>query len=138
MVDLSILKNPLVIGILAMSVTLLYVWWEEKKRREKNPKAKKRSINFISPVVVGGIAWFIASNYIDNSTNTIQNPEVELVKNNAQKALPQIMGGTKSFVVQNQGSIASEGSLGSASYHIISKRNVRLPPTDVFIDLAKF
>ncbi len=138
MVDSSILKNPIVVGILAAAMTLLYVWWEEKKRREKNPKAKKRNLNFITPVVVGGIAWFIASNYFDNTNTNPISQGVEIARNEAQRALPKIVGGQKSFVVKDQGMIHSDGSLGSASYHIISKRNIRLPPTDVFIDLAKF
>jgi len=137
MVDVSILKNPIVIGILALAVTYLYMWWEEKKRREKNPKAKKRTVNVITPVVVGGIAWFIASNYFDNSPT--QAPPVErMVQQEAQKVLPDIVGGRKPILVNQNGAIDSAGSLGSASYHIISKRNVRLPPMDVFIDVAPF
>jgi len=135
MVDLSILKNPIVVGILAAVLTYLYIWWEEKKRREKNPKSKERPINVITPAVVGAIGWFVASNYFSNDT---PNMVVADVTKDAQKALPQIVGGNKPVIVNQDGGIDSDGSLGSASYHIISKKNVRLPPTDVFIDLAKF
>ena len=137
MVDLGILKNPIVIGILALALTYLYMWWEEKKRREKNPKAKKRSINIITPVVVGGIAWFVASNFLNKETPTDNGVE-QMVQQDAKDVLPSIVGGKKPVLVQKDGIIDSAGSLGSASYHIISKRNVRLPPTDVFIDLAQF
>ena len=135
MVDLSILKNPLVVGILGAALTYLYIWWEEKKRREKNPKAKERPINVITPAVGGIIGWFIASNYFNNTNNVPVMPDI---KREVQTAIPQIVGGNKHVIVNNNGGIDSEGSLGSASYHIISKNNVRLPPTDVFIDLAKF
>ena len=40
--------------------------------------------------------------------------------------------------VPNKVTINSEGSLGSKSYHLIGKNDIRLPPTDVFIDLARF
>ena len=101
MVNLSTLKNPLVIGIMALALTYLYMWWEEKKRREKNPKAKKRSVNIITPAIVGGIAWFVASNYFDTSppSNTIE----QLIKEDAHKALPGIVGGRKPILVKQNG-----------------------------------
>ena len=134
MVDLVMLKNPIIIGILAAALTYLYLWWEEKKRMEKNPKAKSMPPNIITPIIVGVIGWFIASNYFSNKTEV---PKVPDVTGSAQQALPKIIGGSKPVIV-NQGIIDSDGSLGSASYHIISKRDVKMPPIDVFIDLAKF
>jgi len=134
MTDYEILKNPIVIGLLAAVLTYLYIWWEEKKRLEKNPKAKPVPTNIITPLVVGVIGWFVASNYFSVK---VENPIVPDVTHGAQKALPNIIGGTKPVIV-NQGVIESEGSLGSASYHIIGKRDVKMPPMDVFIDLAKF
>lgn len=134
MTDYEILKNPIVIGLLAAVLTYLYIWWEEKKRLEKNPKAKPVPTNIITPLVVGVIGWFVASNYFSVK---VENTVVPDVTHGAQKALPNIIGGTKPVIV-NQGVIESEGSLGSASYHIIGKRDVKMPPMDVFIDLAKF
>ncbi len=139
MVDLGILKNPIVIGVLAAALTYLYIWWEEKKRIEKNPKAKRTPPNIITPLIVGAIGWFIASNYFSNEITGVPTEEImKGVEGGAQKALPQIIGGRKPLVVNNNGKIESDGSLGSASYHIISKRDVKMPPIDVFIDLAKF
>lgn len=134
MTDFEILKNPIVIGVIAAILTYLYIWWEEKKRLEKNPKAKPVPTNIITPLVVGVISWFIASNYLSTKTVTTAPPDI---KHETQAALPQIIGGTKPIVV-NQGIIESDGSLGSASYHIVGKRDVKVPPIDVFIDLAKF
>jgi hypothetical protein len=133
MVDISIIKNPIIIGILAAALTYLYIWWEEKKRKEKNPKAKSQPTNIITPLIVGVIAWFIASNYF------VEKPVAKTLDatGGAHMALPQIIGNNKPVVVNN-GMIESEGSLGSASYHIISKKDVKMPPIDVFIDLAKF
>ena len=65
MVDLGILKNPIVVGILLAALTYLYIWWGEKKRLEKNPKAKRAPQNIITPIIVGAIGWFIASNYFN-------------------------------------------------------------------------
>ncbi len=134
MVDLEILKNPILIGVLLGAITYLYMWYEEKNRREKNPKTRKRAVNIVTPVVVAIIAWFISSNYFSNSTIKKAQPTIET----KPEATPIIGGKTKQYLVTSKGSIDTDGSLGSASYHIISKKNVRLPPIDVFIDLAKF
>ena len=55
----KILKNPIVIGLVAGVITYLYMYWEEDKKRKKNPKAKHRPINIVTPGVVSVITWFI-------------------------------------------------------------------------------
>ena len=134
MLDVTILKNPIVLGIFTASITFLYLWWEEKKRREKNPKTRERSVNVITPLVVGIITWFITSSYFN-----YQSTDSNINNINNSGPPPTLLGGKKSgYIVTSKGSINSEHSLGSANYHIIGKDNVRMPPTDVFIDLAKF
>jgi hypothetical protein len=143
---MEMLKNPYVIGLLCAALTLLYIWWTEKKRMERNPKAKPQQLNFVTPVVVGGISWFIASNYLKNSVEQTVDQGVELLKNNVQQNLSKIVGGTGPSISKTLNPTSGTAqiptnnidTIGSSNYRLLSKRNIRLPPTDVFIDLAKF
>jgi amino acid transporter len=161
--ELNTIKNPLLIAGFFAVVTYLLIWWDEKKRQDKNPKIKKKKpINFITPIVVGCITWFVASNYLNNSHPV----DMIDIRTDVQKVLPNIIGGDPMNTLKSQMSQINQmpkvhqvsqmiapnlnqniqhaqqfskmDSLGSASYHIINKNKVRLPPLDVFIDLAPF
>lgn len=134
--NIDILKNPIVIGVFVATSTYLYMWYSENKRMVKNPKTKKKPVNVITPLVIGVITWFIASSYLKNQDST------QVSATPIKTQVPTLAGGMngklKHHIVTAKGSIHSDGTLGSASYHVIGKNNIRLPPTDVFIDLAKF
>jgi hypothetical protein len=38
--DLGFLQNPIVLAILSAALAYLYLYFEHKKKQEKNPKAK--------------------------------------------------------------------------------------------------
>lgn len=118
---MNYIKNPILIGTFAGVLTYLYMYWESENKYKKNPKSKRRPVNLITPVVVGLIVWFIASNYFEMENNT------QSITFNSIPSKPNYK-------------LASESidSIGSKSYHLIGKNNVRLPPTDVFIDLVKY
>jgi hypothetical protein len=88
--------------------------YEADKKHKKNPKSKKKPVNLITPAVIGIIVWFISSSYLDQYGLTFED---------------------KKTIRQPQ--LSSE-SIVTKSYHLIGKNNVRLPPTDVFINLANF
>jgi len=104
-------KNPIVIGILVAALTYAYMYWDAQKKHKKNPKAKKKPVNFITPAAIGLIVWFITSTYFDSIK--VESRDFKLVNDAGQ-------------------------TFDSASYHLVGRGNIRLPPTDVFIDLAKF
>ena len=135
----NFLKNPIIIGIIAGVLTYGYMYWEADRKHKENPKVQKRSVGLITPAVVSVIVWFLASSYLDNrsvsqpsgiigpsgpigSTGVVQStgPKTSLVGNRTYKL------------------VDSAGSFGSESYRLIGKNNIKLPPTDVFIDLARF
>jgi len=120
---MNLVKNPIVIGIIAGIITYLYIHWNNETKHKKNPKSKRKPVSLVTPIVVSIIVWFIATNYLDTVTK-------------------QIGGGKKVANAPSQKLInvnaAINNSIGSESYHIIGKNNIRLPPTDVFIDLARF
>ena len=155
MADIDYLKNPLIIGAAAAALTYCYLYWKESKKRKKNPKVKPRSVNVITPAFVGVIAWFIAGSCFDEATpsNTTE------VSGNIQGSTTGMSGGTTGvtqFKPTNIGSIADVlnkatvsqvnpqattvpvNATNGESFHVIKKNSIRLPPTDVFIDLADF
>jgi hypothetical protein len=121
------LKNPLIIGLIAATITYLYLYWEADKKHKKNPKSKKIPVSLITPGIVGVIVWFIASTYL-----TSKPKSSSMTSHQNFRSKPSIV---HNYKLVNS---VSDGSSGSGSYHLIGKNNVKLPPTDVFIDLARF
>lgn len=121
----NIIKNPIVIGLLVGVIIYLYLYWEEDKRRKKNPESKKKPVNIVTPGVVAAIVWFVASSYLDYKSNT--STSIGAVKNTNQ-------------MVQSidQDNIIKLDANHGESLHRIEKNSIRLPPTDVFIDMIKF
>lgn len=72
------LKNPILIAIVASALTFAYMWYDNKKKKEQNPKMKDESINLLPVGVVGVIVWFISSTMLDKNkksvTKTIEAP----------------------------------------------------------------
>lgn len=108
--QLNLLKNPIFWGILIAVLVYLYLYWTAMKTPNK-------SVNIIIPAVAGILVWFLTSMIFDYSSKTVITPQVNEVKINNP--------------IENQ-------TAGSESYYIVGKNNIRLPATDVFIDLAKF
>ncbi len=160
----DILRNPILIGVLAAALVYTYLYWEEDKRHKKNPKIKREQTSFITPAVVGVIVWFLASSYFSSeesstipvcdltkqpfATNPLPvnlPPEYCLVNGKPNTAVP---GHTVSNIVPNSNVGAGTDPTAIAkpkppisvpeTMRLVGKNNIRLPPTDVFIDLAKF
>lgn len=136
--NFELLKNPIIIGIIAGVLTYGYMTWEADRKHKQNPKSEKKNIGFITPAVVSVITWFLASSYFDRSPTAefISSPQEpnNLVVN---RSLPQpTVGG--GMVNPKPRLVEPNNSFGSESYHLIGKNNVKLPPNDVFIDLARF
>ena len=116
---LDILKNPLILGLLVAAGIYMYMYWEMEKKYKKNPKIKRKPVSILTPGIIGIIVWFIASSYMGEE-------------------LPQ----TKTIPIYQSKHVMhgplNEGSCGSLSYHLIKDNDIKLPSTDVFIDLAPF
>lgn len=71
---MDIIKNPIVIAILAGAITYVYLSRDsdENYNKKKNKKSKKE-INLAIPLVVAVIVWFLAYSYFEyNIDNTQQ------------------------------------------------------------------
>jgi len=111
--EFNLLKNPIIIGIFAAVLTYGYLYWDSEQKYKKNPKIDKKKINIFTPGIVGIIVWFIMSSYTDNKLN------------NSQSA-------------GNKNILNEVTNISSNSYKYIGRNKIRLPPTDVFLDIARF
>lgn len=110
--------NPILLGIFSTILVIIYSYyrqWNANKELSINEK-KPYTFDYLVPGIVGLIVWFFVAAY--NDITDIKNVELsEQITTN---------------------SISSQSGGKSASYHLIGKNTIRLPATDVFIDIAKF
>ena len=140
---MSYLKNPIVLAILAAALTYAYLYWDNMKKKEENPKADIKPVEYTTPAIVGLISLFIGYSLfgfsngkkMDEVGEVIENskPEMDITGTNGNANL---MGGHKHLNTNFSDKLAD--SFDSNTYHLIGKNAIRLPNTDVFIDLAKF
>lgn len=129
MISSDILKNPIVLGILAGGTTYLYFYWKNEELVEKNPNKTKKPVNWTTPLIVGVIVWFLAMCFLGQQTPVVSAVEAQPVEPLVVEKT--LVGGAERFT-------ATDGSVGTTSYHCIGRKNVKLPNTDVFIDLGRF
>jgi hypothetical protein len=65
---MDIIKNPVVIGVLAGLITYVYMIWTTNQNKKKKKQHKKLGNGANLPIVlaVASIAWFIAYSYFEN------------------------------------------------------------------------
>lgn len=120
----DLLKNPIVIGLILGTITYLYLYWENKKKKEKNDKIVD-GVNYYIPIAVAILGWFIAYNIFGKWNTTIDTANIQPTSNIQQGCGP----------VNNP---VSDNIKNNDVYHVATKNTIRLPQTDVFIDIAKF
>ena len=135
---MDLFSSPIVIGVIAGVLTYLYLYWEADKAQKENPKNKKKPVKFFTPAVIGVIVWFLAANYLCEQPTQQQGypgyQDAVQIQNSYKLVGP--VGPVRP--VRPVGNTASPvGSFGSISYHLVGRNNIKLPPTDVFIDLAR-
>jgi len=143
--DLEFLKNPIILAIIAGVLTYAYMWWDNKQKKEKNPKAVIEEIDYVPPVMVALLTLFITYNlfgFNGSSPTNITSTNVEQV---IEQTRPTLQGGTKLIdgnasnkPLQTRFSDQLADSFDSNTYHLLGKNTIKLPQTDVFIDIAKF
>ena len=138
--DLSFLKNPIILAVIAAALTYAYLYWDNMKKQEKNPKADIKPVEYTTPAIVGLISLFIGYSLfgfpggakVDEVGEVIENSKLAVEDSNAAN----LMGGHRHINTNFSDRMAD--SFDSNTYHLIGKNAIRLPNTDVFIDLAKF
>jgi hypothetical protein len=134
--DLSFLQNPIVLAIIAGALSYLYLYLEHKKKQEENPKATIEPINYTIPGVIALVTLALAYGFFGFRSSSL-----------APDQIPGLAPGPTPLGVEvpklNQGGF-TEGtqgaadSFGSNTFHLVGKNTIKLPQTDVFIDLAHF
>lgn len=139
--NIDLFKNPIVLSIIAATLTYLYFWWVEKKRREVEPDIKDQPISIIIPLAIGVIVWFGSATYFDvYDTDSVTNSES--LKNNSSSGSNANASTSIGVSLKNKPTITKQAitksPMAGGSYHFVGKNKIRLPPTDVFLDIAKF
>lgn len=114
---MDFLKNPIVIGALAGLITYGYFYYDAQKNKEDNNI--KKSVPILTPLIVAVIVWFVTSCYFDRCCETVK----------------------LNVLTPNQRTVhtlSNNSDINTRSYHLIGKNKIRLPSTDVFIDIANF
>lgn len=120
----DILKNPLILGIIAAAATYGYLYYDNQQKQKQYPKMKIEEVGFITPLIVGLLVFVIAHNLFGNDEST---QVVEQIANTPQAQCNDLIANN----------IVKE--IDSQVYHLVGKNSVRLPSNaDVFIDLGKF
>lgn len=138
--DLSFLKNPIILAILMTSVTYAYLYWDNKKKQDKNPKAELPPINMTTPAVVGFLTLLIGYGLFGFGNKTDEVGHVIEQSNDPQTGGFQTVKlmENKSLLQRSKMSERLSDSFGSNTYHLVGKNAIKLPSADVFIDIARF
>jgi len=151
MLDLNILKNPIVVAILMGALAYLYQYWENEQLKKNGDQIKKINYGIIMAVtaVSGVLAYFLFGQpqneeLIIDPEILEQNMGVPLPNNNVSNTFiphQSVKNDGQTFIQQPPVKIGGGHSIdtaGSGSYHLIGRKGIKLPATDVFIDIAKF
>jgi hypothetical protein len=86
--SMDIIKNPVVIGLVAGVITYMYMGWslEEKNKKNKKHKKPQEEVNLMIPLVVGVIMWFLAYGYFEFSG--VASISVPVVNQQIQHPVP--------------------------------------------------
>ena len=66
---IDVIKNPVIIGLIAGVLTYIFILWYYKEKIKKDPRYRRTYAIFI-PIFVGVIAWIIS--YIYFSYNSVE------------------------------------------------------------------
>lgn len=123
--SMNFLKNPIVLAVLAAGITYGYLYWQNKKAQEENLSETVDQVSFVGPLIVGLIVFIIAYNIFGPTTTVAEIP------------LPEPVDAKPLSITMNPVDRITD-TFDSNTYHIIDRGSIKLPHTDVFIDIAKF
>ena len=127
---MNYLKNPIIIGVSVCLLIMAIMYYKRLGDVKKNKNGKQIPFNFITPLAIGIVAWFVAETLINKTTvpeKIIQPTINQPIINNPIIESKKIGGHSETI-----------GTDATNTYNIISKDNIKLPSMDVFIDLANF
>ncbi|ARF09859.1 hypothetical protein Indivirus_4_31 [Indivirus ILV1] len=119
--DFSFIKNPIVLAIVAGVIAYLYMYYDNMKKQEANPKAKIEPVSFSTAGIIALVTLVITYGIFGFGTRTGEK--------NIDIPVSQQGGFTDG---------AASDSFGKNTFQLVGKNTIKLPQTDVFIDLAHF
>lgn len=68
---MDVVKNPIMIGLVAGMITYMYIKWrnESMVKKNKNKKKKNKDVNLLIPLSVFILFWFISYAYFSSDSN---------------------------------------------------------------------
>lgn len=140
---MEVIKNPIIIGLVAGTLTYAYLTWDASEKNEKNKKRSKKNykeveVNLLIPLVVAVIGWFIAYTYFqyNNESNDIYTTEQNSFNSvqNPRKGLPLPLTRNPGYRFVND--VISESS-EPKSFSLLTGNGVTIPTKlpDVLIDM---
>lgn len=95
----GIIKNPIIIGLVAGVITYAYLSWQtEQTNKKKKHRKDKEEVNLLIPLAVSIIIWFVAYAYFEYTPEpqgvVIQPPQAL-----ANPELQQFLGTSKQIPV---------------------------------------
>lgn len=133
MSGIDLFKNPLFIGIAVAGASYFYLKWENDNKHKKNPDLPKKKINYLVPIILGLVSWFLACGYFE--AEPIQFVQAPNSQQNHQFVTPEVQLNQQEYRLANDDNALLSESFGSRSYHL-AKPGVKIPNNlpDVFIE----
>ena len=79
----GIIKNPIIIGLVAGVITYAYLSSQtEKENKKKKHRKDKEEVNLLIPLVVSVIMWFIAYAYFEYTPEPIRSNNMQITPTN--------------------------------------------------------
>lgn len=122
---MDILKNPIIIGVIAAVIIYVAMIFINQRNPKKTPNGQLKSVNWWIPIIGGIIVAFLAYVYFKS-----QNVQQQSIQGVEPQGLGQAFSGGQA--------LHSSDSFAAGKYHVLRKHEIKLPDTDVFIDIAKF
>jgi hypothetical protein len=134
----KLVKSPIALGLISGVLTYSYYYYKNEKKSDDDP-TKKNKIDLIIPCIVAVVIWFVSSTYFDyaqdiysDDLNDFDELEPDIPMNVSRKAI----------FCDNTGRCEEIEFSSNQSYQQLyggkNMSNLKIPKTDVFIDLATF
>ena len=131
----KLVKSPIALGLISGVLTYSYYYYKNEQKSDDDPN-KKKKIDLIVPCIVAVVIWFVSSTYFDYTCDDLDDPD-DL--NNFDELEPDVHINRKAIFCDNSGRCEElDFSSNQPLYGTKNMSNLKIPKTDVFIDLATF